>query len=64
VLATGRPGEERPNGFGRVAYLAWIPERMGGGRLVFVDAEAPEDILKGFARLRKKKQYICDLEQW
>jgi hypothetical protein len=60
----GRPEEERPNGFGRVAYLAWVPERMGGGRLVLADAEAPEGTLKGFARLRKKKkQYICDLEE-
>ena len=62
--AMWRPSAAEPvAGFGRIAYLVWIPLRTGGGKLVFAECDAPRDMLLAFAALRAKAQYICDLEE-
>jgi hypothetical protein len=61
--AMWRPSESDENGYGRVAWLGWIPLRTGGGKLMYADADAPPDMLAFFAVLKKRKQYICDLEE-
>ena len=62
--AMWRPSRDEPLiGFGRVAYLVWVPLLTGGGKLAYAEADAPREMLMAFAALRAKSQYICDLEE-
>lgn len=61
--AMWRPSRSSAVGFGRVAFLAWIPLDTGGGKLAFAEADAPRDMLDFFASLRARGTYIHDLEQ-
>ena len=61
--AMWRPDPRLEFGYGRVAYLAWIPLRTGGVRFAYAEVVIPQHILGFFHELRAKKSFICVLEE-
>ena len=61
--AMWRPDPRLKFGYGRVAYLAWIPLLTGGSKFAYAETVVPQHVLEFFYSLRAKKAFICVLEE-
>ena len=61
--AMWRPDPRLKYGYGRVAYLVWLPLLTGGVKFAYAEAVIPQHVLEFFYELKAKKAFICVLEE-